>query len=117
MTIMGDEITTPNPMARQLFDVIDHFKNPDPIGLPFAIPDPIETNAPVEQNINIGKLVMRDVKVHGVSKFRIHNVTVEMDKKMEAGCGLIFDTLTMLGNYSLSSLFMKSNGESSYCKP
>lgn len=106
----GDKNTTPNPMAKQLFAVIDHFKNPDPIGLPVPIPDPIESPEPVEQNINVGKLVMRDVKVYGISKFRIQNVTVEMDKKMEAGCGLVFDTLTMRGNYSLSSLFMKSNG-------
>lgn len=99
-----------NPMGKQLFEVIDHFKNPNPVGLPLPIPDPIESPEAVEQNISVGKLIMKDIKVNGVSKFRIQNVTVEIDKKMEASCGLVFDTLTVLGNYSLSSLFMKSNG-------
>lgn len=99
-----------NQMAKQLFALIDHFKDTDPIGLPVPIPDPIEANQAVEQNINIGKLVMRDVKVYGVSKFRIQNVTIEMDKRMEATCGLEFETLTMIGNYSLSSFLTKSNG-------
>lgn len=106
----NDENVTPNPMAQQLFAVIDHYKNPDPIGLPISIPDPIVVDQAIEQKISVGTLVMKDVKVFGVSQFRIQNVTVEMDKKMEAGCGLIFDTLEMRGNYSLSSFFMKSNG-------
>ena len=90
--------------------MIDHFKDPDPIGLPVDIPDPIVVPKPVEQNINVGKLVMKDVKVYGVSQFRIQNITVEMDKRMEATCGLFFETLSMIGNYSLSSFLTKSNG-------
>lgn len=110
-TLTNDgKLGTEDPMGQQLFAVIEHFKDPDPIGLPFPIPDPIEANQTIEQNINIGKLVMKDVKVYGVSKFRIQNVTIEMDKRMEATCGLEFETLTMIGNYSLSSLFTKSNG-------
>lgn len=97
-------------MGKQLFAIIDHFKDPDPIGLPFEIPDPIEVDKPVEQSLNIGKMIMKDVKVYGVSQFRIQNVTVEMDKRMEATCGLEFETLTMIGNYSLSSFLTKSNG-------
>lgn len=110
-TLSTDEENVESPMGKQLFAIIDHFKDPDPIGLPIVpIPDPIESNQPVEQNINVGKLVMRDVKVYGVSQFRIQNVTVEMDKRMEATCGLVFETLTMIGNYSLSSFLTKSNG-------
>lgn len=102
--------TPSDPMAKQVFAIIDHFKNPDPIGLPVPIPDPIEIPEPIDQSLSVGKLSMRDVKVIGVSKFRIQNMTLEVDKKMEASCGLVFDTLTMRGNYSLSSVFMKSNG-------
>lgn len=100
----------PDPMGQQIYAIIDHFKDPDPIGLPVPIPDPIESNEPVEQNLSIGKLVMKDAQIHGVSKFRIQNITVEMDKRMEASCCLVFDTLVMRGNYSLSSFFTKSNG-------
>jgi hypothetical protein len=109
--INSGNVAAEDPMGKQLFAIIDHFKDPDPIGLPLPIPDPIETDQPVEQNIkNVGKMIMRDVKVYGVSKFRIQNITVEMDKRMEATCGLEFETLTMIGNYSLNSFFSKSNG-------
>ena len=119
ITILGytlfDEInqngkTPSDPMAKQVFAIIDHFKNPDPIGLPVPIPDPIEMPEPIDQSMSFGKLSMKDVKVIGVSKFRIQNTTVEIDKKMAASCGLVFDTLIMRGNYSLSSLFTKSHG-------
>lgn len=109
-TLIQGESTADDPMAKQIFAIIEHFKDPDPIGLPVPIPDPIEVNQTVEQSLSVGKMIMRDIKAYGVSKFRIQNVTVEMDRRMEATCGLLFETITAVGNYSLSSFFTKSNG-------
>jgi hypothetical protein len=90
--------------------VIEHFKSDDPVGFPsLPIPDPV--SAPdVQQNLKAGKLSMSKIKIHGLTKFRIQNVSVQVDRKMEAFCGLMFDTLVMDGNYSLSSFIAKSNG-------
>lgn len=97
-------------MTKKVYDIIEHFKDNDPVGLPaLEIPDPISI-PDVHQTLNIGKLTMTKVKAHGVSKFRVQNVTVEIDKKMEATCGLLFETLRLAGNYSLSSFLARSNG-------
>ncbi|KAG5680013.1 hypothetical protein PVAND_009546 [Polypedilum vanderplanki] len=97
-------------MTQKVYQIIDHFKNDDPVGIPsLEIPDPISV-PDVQQNINVGKLFMSKVKAYGVSQFRIQNVTVEVDRKMEANCGLLFDTLILRGNYSLSSFLARSQG-------
>lgn len=54
---------------------------------------------------------MSNVRAHGTSKFRIQNVSVEVDKRMEAFCGVVFDTIELTGNYSLASFLTKSNGK------
>lgn len=99
-----------DPMTKKVYDIIEHFKSDDPVGLPaLEIPDPVSI-PDVQQTLNIGKLSMTKVKAHGISQFRIQNVTVELDKKMEATCGLLFETLKLEGNYSLSSFLARSNG-------
>lgn len=99
-----------DPMTKKVYDIIEHFKDDDPVGLPaLEIPDPVSI-PDVQQTLNIGKLSMTKVKAHGISKFRVQNVTVEVDKKMEATCGLLFETLRLEGNYSLSSFLARSNG-------
>ncbi|CAH1716546.1 unnamed protein product [Chironomus riparius] len=99
-----------DPMTKKVYDIIEHFKDDNPVGLPaLEIPDPVSI-PDVQQTLNIGKLSMTKVKAHGISKFRVQNVTVEVDKRMEATCGLLFETLRLEGNYSLSSFLARSNG-------
>jgi uncharacterized membrane protein len=96
-------------ITKQIYDVIEHYKSPNPVGLPINIPDPILI-PDMQQNINIGKLFMKNVTANGVSKFIIQNVFLEIDKKIKATCTLVFEKLVLKGNYSLSSFLARSNG-------
>lgn len=55
-------------------------------------------------------LKMTKVKLSGISQFRIRYITTEI-KDMEAKCGILFETLSLRGEYSLSSFVTRSKGE------
>lgn len=57
-------------------------------------------------------LKMMKVKLYGISKFRIRYISTEI-KQMESNCGIGFETLTLKGDYSLSSFVSRSKGEKS----
>jgi Haemolymph juvenile hormone binding protein (JHBP) len=89
-------------IASKLNELIDHFKADDPVGLPIPIPDPFEI-PDVSTKLPIGSISMRDIKAAGVSKFRLKEVSVELDEKMEASVELSFDELVITGNYTLKT--------------
>ena len=55
-------------------------------------------------------LKMTKVKLYGISQFRIRYISTEI-KDMEAKCGILFETLILKGEYSLSSFVSRSKGE------
>lgn len=64
---------------------MDHFKQPDPIGIPGAdIPEPYPV-PDMKQTISFGTtLYFKNMAVHGISKFRILYVNAEIGA-MEVG--------------------------------
>jgi len=98
-----------NRLSAQIFSIVDHFKQADPVGLPNApILDPMEAPE-IKKSISIYTLTMKNVKVYGLSKFRIKTVKTNL-KDLEVKCGIQIDKLIMLGNYSLMSLFSSAKG-------
>lgn len=48
---------------------------------------------------------MTNVKALGISKLKLHNLSAELDKKIEASCEFSFEKLILSGNYSLKPPF------------
>lgn len=96
-------------LAKQIYEIIEHFKQEDPVGLP-VVPLTDPTDVPdVDQSISMANLQMRNAKLSGISKFRIKYITTEV-KEMEAKCGIFFDSLLLTGDYSLRSFVSRSKG-------
>ena len=72
-------------VAEQIFAVIDHYKQKDPIGLPgVPIPEPLPV-PDFSQSMGFQKLDMRNANAYGLSKFRIQSVHLDMQALM-VGC-------------------------------
>lgn len=58
--------------------MLNHFKQPDPVGLPGdVIPDPCPV-ADMKQSLSLGTLFLSNTKVYGLSKLRILYVNAEV---------------------------------------
>ncbi|XP_055916109.1 uncharacterized protein LOC129948969 [Eupeodes corollae] len=100
---------TENRLAAQLFAVLEHYKQPDPVGLPdVPIPDPMKVPDMVK-SLGMGTLKMMNVQAHGLSQFRIKYLNVNL-KEMKVDAGIQLDTMTVKGSYTLSSLFSSAQG-------
>lgn len=98
-----------NRLSAQIFAIIDHYKQKDPIGLPGApIPDPMSI-PDIKQSISLTTLSMYNVKAYGLSKFRIKHIKTDL-KELQVKAGIQIDQMIMLGNYTMSSLFSRSTG-------
>jgi len=96
-------------LAIQLHQIIEHFKQEDPVGLPMVpMEDPISV-PDVRQSMSVAMLTLTNAKLYGISQFRLKHILTEV-KEMEAKCGIHFDNLILNGSYTLSSLFAKSQG-------
>lgn len=100
---------TENRLAAQLFAVIEHYKQPDPVGLPnVPIPDPM-TVPDMVKNIGMATLKMKNVQAHGLSQFRIQYLNADLNE-MKVNTAIQLDTMTVKGAYTLSSLFSSAQG-------
>uniref|UniRef100_W8BJW5 Uncharacterized protein n=1 Tax=Ceratitis capitata TaxID=7213 RepID=W8BJW5_CERCA len=100
---------TENRLAAQLFAVLDHFKQEDPVGFPGApIPDPMEV-PDMRKSVGMGTLSMMKVKAYGLSKFRIDSIKADL-KEMKVEAGIQLDEMNVKGMYTLSALFTRANG-------
>ncbi|KAJ8734999.1 hypothetical protein PYW08_014249 [Mythimna loreyi] len=89
--------------------MLNHFKQPDPVGLPGdVIPDPCPV-ADMKQSLSLGTLRLTNTKVYGLSKLRILYVNAQVEE-LKVTAALRIDTLQARGNYSISSLFSSSKG-------
>uniref|UniRef100_A0A2H1WHE6 SFRICE_032319 n=1 Tax=Spodoptera frugiperda TaxID=7108 RepID=A0A2H1WHE6_SPOFR len=96
-------------LSDNILMMLEHFRQPDPVGLPGdVIPDPCPV-ADMKQSLQLGTLYLTNTKVHGLSKLRILHVNAEVeDLVVEAA--LRIDALQARGNYSISSWFGSSRG-------
>lgn len=99
-----------NDVAAQIYSLIDHFKQDDPVGVPFPVPDPMEIPK-TEQKVLGATLKLDPVFLHGISRFRIERAAVELDKVLQGSCRLSIEEVMVDGNYSLKYLLGRSNGE------
>ncbi|KAH8378493.1 hypothetical protein KR093_011663, partial [Drosophila rubida] len=107
---------TENRVAAQIEAVLEHFKQEDPVGLPIVdIPDPMDC-PDVAKGVGVGTLNMMQLKAHGLSKFRITMINIDM-KDMRASQSLLsvnglvsLDEMLVRGNYKLTSFFSSSKG-------
>ncbi|XP_047521225.1 uncharacterized protein LOC125060386 [Pieris napi] len=90
-------------LSEFIANAIDHFKKPDPVGLPGAkIPDPYHVPE-IKKSLPLGgSIVFKNTSLYGISKFRVLYVNVEAGK-MEATAALSIDKVHAKGKYVLST--------------
>lgn len=77
-----DNDETQNQLSAQIFSLIEHYKQVDPVGLPGApIPDPFPV-PDVKKSIGMGTLTMKNTLAYGFSKFRIKNIEMDLNGLM-----------------------------------
>ncbi|CAH0722882.1 unnamed protein product, partial [Brenthis ino] len=96
-------------MSEYILKVLEHFKQPNPVGIPGAnVPDPY--NVPdMKQSISLGTLYFKNTAVYGISKFRILYINAEIGA-MEVHAGLAIDKLQARGNYTMSTWLNRVQG-------
>lgn len=101
-----------NKLSDQVRLILEHYKNPDPVGLPgVLIPDPMHIPDKT-QDITFGiTLKLLNTHVHGLSKFQIESINTNIGE-LKMFIAVRVDKLEVLGNYTLSSWlgFSRSKG-------
>ena len=65
-------------LSDQVRAILDHFKQDDPTGFPGAeVPDPMDV-PPMNTSFAIATMSFSNVTVHGLSKFRFHEASVNL---------------------------------------
>ncbi|KAG4066754.1 hypothetical protein HA402_012821 [Bradysia odoriphaga] len=98
-----------NHLSAQIFALMEHFHQADPIGLPGApVPDPFAV-PDVKKSVGIGTLTLQNTLAYGMSKFRLKYIKTDLNK-LTVKAGIQLDQMNVRGNYTLSSLFSKTHG-------
>ncbi|KPI93554.1 hypothetical protein RR46_10814 [Papilio xuthus] len=96
-------------MSDQILVILEHFKQPNPVGIPGAeVPDPYPV-PDMKQSLSLGTLYFKNTAVYGISKFRILYVNAEIGA-MEVNAALAIDKLQARGNYTLSTWLNRAQG-------
>ncbi|XP_058455466.1 uncharacterized protein LOC131432905 [Malaya genurostris] len=96
-------------LSAQLHQIVEFYKQPDPVGLPIGPtldPMPIP---PIKHSFALSTMHMRDVLTHGLSKLRIRLFEVELSQ-MRVRAEVKVDELLINGSYTLTSLLQSSSG-------
>ncbi|XP_061496548.1 uncharacterized protein LOC1273626 [Anopheles gambiae] len=96
-------------LTKQLFAIIDLYKEDDPVGLPDAsIPDPMPIPE-IRQSFSFAKMHLRNVLARGMSRFRIRYFHTELSR-MSVTALVAIDEITVNGNYTMSTFFNRAEG-------
>ncbi|KAM3961243.1 LOW QUALITY PROTEIN: uncharacterized protein ACR2FA_004791 [Aphomia sociella] len=97
-------------MSDSLLEILEHYKKPDPVGLPGAkVPDPYSV-PDMKQSLAFGTvLYFKNTAVYGISKFRIVYINAEI-AAMEVQAIMTIDKLQARGNYTLSTWVNRAQG-------
>ncbi|CAG4921404.1 unnamed protein product [Colias eurytheme] len=96
-------------ISEYILQVLEHFKKPNPVGLPGAkIPEPYHV-PDMKQSISLGTMYFKNTAVYGISKFRILHVDAEMGA-MEVHAAIAIDKLQARGNYTMATWLSKVQG-------
>ncbi|XP_065094855.1 uncharacterized protein LOC135715567 [Ochlerotatus camptorhynchus] len=87
--------------STQLFQMIDFYKQPDPVGLPVgSIPDPLPIPA-FRQSIAFTSMEMRNLMTYGLSRLRVRLFQAELSS-MTLRLEVTMDELLVNGSYAVS---------------
>ncbi|XP_075981455.1 uncharacterized protein LOC142980058 [Anticarsia gemmatalis] len=96
-------------LSENVLAILEHFKQPDPVGLPGAeIPEPYPV-PDMKQSLSFGTLYFKNTAVYGISKFRILYVNAEIGS-MEVQAAMTIDALQARGNYTMSTWLNRAQG-------
>ncbi|XP_072935637.1 uncharacterized protein [Epargyreus clarus] len=96
-------------MSEYILQVLDHFKKPDPVGIPGAkIPEPYYV-PDMKQSMSLGTMYFKNTALYGISKFRILYVNAEVGS-MEVHAAMAIDKLQARGNYTMTTWLSKVQG-------
>ncbi|XP_013148425.1 PREDICTED: uncharacterized protein LOC106111003 [Papilio polytes] len=110
------EVTTDSKLAEgekkmsdQILVILEHFKQPNPVGIPGAdVPDPYPV-PDMKQSLSLGTLYFKNTAVYGISNFKILYVNAEIGA-MEVNAALAIDKIQARGNYTLSTWLNRAQG-------
>ncbi|XP_049887811.1 uncharacterized protein LOC126382111 [Pectinophora gossypiella] len=115
-TISSEEITTnaaiqaEKKMSEHILAVMEHFKKPDPMGIPgVEIPDPYSVPDMRKSVTFFDTLYLERTAVHGISKLRVLYINADFED-MEVRAAMYIDNLQARGTYRYSSLLMPRMG-------
>lgn len=97
-------------MAAQLYAVLNHYKQEDPIGFPGApVPDPMDV-PDMKKNLGMATLSMYDVQSYGLSKFRIVSIKADLNAMTVRTHthSYKFEKLKLCANYNYLNLISKT---------
>ena len=96
-------------MSDNILAILEHFKQPDPVGLPGAeIPEPYAV-PDMKQSLSFATLYFKNTAVYGISKFRINYINAEISD-MQVQAALTIDALQARGNYTMSTWLNSARG-------
>lgn len=96
-------------LSDQVRAILEHYKQEDPVGIPGApIPDPMLI-PDMRHSFSVATMYFKTVHVFGLSEFRIEHIKSDL-AAMQVSVGMRIDKLEILGNYTMSTWFSKSQG-------
>ncbi|XP_044256889.1 uncharacterized protein LOC123006459 [Tribolium madens] len=96
-------------ISEQILQILEHYKKDDPVGIPGApVPDPLLI-PPLAHSFSLGKMNFENVKLYGLSKFRIHHIKADITV-MKVEAALTIKTLDVKGNYTLRTFMSSAKG-------
>lgn len=96
-------------LSEYVLTILEHYKQNDPVGVPgVPIPDPMDI-PPLAHSFSIGRMNFKNVKLHGLKKFRIDHVNADL-AAMKVEAALKIDQLQVFGNYTLSTWLSSAKG-------
>lgn len=104
VTLLGEQ-----KLSDQMRLILNHYKQEDPVGLPGA---PVSDPMPIpdmKHSFTYATMHFMSAHVHGLSRFRIQHIKSNL-AAMQVSVGLRIEKLEMLGNYTMSTWFSRSNG-------
>lgn len=67
-------------MTKQIYALLDHYKQEDPVGLPnVPVPDPFPV-PDVKNSFAVGTLYLKNTNAYGMSKFRLKSIKTDLNE-------------------------------------
>lgn len=96
-------------LSEQVQEVLRHFEQDDPVGLPGApVPDPMDI-PDMKQSFSVATMTFKKVKVYGLSKFRIEYIRSDLTA-MQVSVAVRISKLDIKGDYTMSAFWSRSRG-------